>query len=70
VCADCRADGLGRDPLVLRCEAILAAVVRRGPWARHQLRRLWTETDAAGRATVAAWVAAHDAEIPADPPGR
>ena len=33
VCADCRADGLGRDPLELRCEAILAAAVRRGPWA-------------------------------------
>ena len=35
VCADCRADGLGRDRMVVRCEAILAAAVRpdRGPAA-------------------------------------
>lgn len=70
VCADCRADGLGRDPLELRCEAILAAAVRRGPWARRQLRALWNGADAAGRARVAAWVAAHDAEIPPAPRGR
>jgi hypothetical protein len=70
VCADCRADGLGRDPLELRCEAILAAAVRRGPWARRQLRALWNGADAAGRARVAAWVAAHDAEIPSAPRGR
>ena len=67
VCEDCRADGLGRDPIELRCEAILAAAVRRGPWARRQLRRLWEGADAAGRATVAALVAAHDARIPAAP---
>ena len=66
VCADCRADGLGRDPIVVRCEAILAAAVRRGPWARRELRRLWNAADAADRATITAWVAAHDAR---DPPG-
>ena len=64
VCADCRADGLGRDPMVVRCEAILAAAVRRGPWARRELRRLWNAADAADRATITAWVAAHDARIP------
>ncbi len=35
VCADCRADGLGRNPIVLRCEAILAprCAAARGPAA-------------------------------------
>ena len=70
VCADCRADGLGRDPMVVRCEAILAAAVRRGPWARRELRRLWNAADAADRATVTAWVAAHDARIPPAPRDR
>jgi hypothetical protein len=70
VCADCRADGLGRDPLELRCEAILTAAVRRGPWARRQLRALWNGADAAGRATVAAFVAAHADRIPPAPLGR
>ena len=65
VCADCRADGLGRHPMVVRCEAILAAAVRRGPWSdTRELRRLWNASDAADRATVTAWVAAHDARIP------
>ena len=58
--------GSAVDPMVVRCEAILAAAVRRGPWARRELRRLWNGADAADRATVAAWVAAHDA---AHPPG-
>jgi hypothetical protein len=64
VCADCRADGLGRHPMVVRSEAILAAAVRRGPWARRELRPLWNAADAADRATITAWVAAHDARIP------
>ena len=35
VCADCRADGLGRDPIVVRCEAILPrrCAADRGPAA-------------------------------------
>ena len=70
VCADCRADGLGRDPIVVRCEAILAAAVRRGPWARRELRRLWNAADAADRATITAWVAAHDARIAPAPRDR
>jgi hypothetical protein len=70
VCADCRADGLGRDPIVVGCEAILAAVVRRGPWARRELRRLWNAAEAADRATITAWVAAHDAQIPPAPRDR
>ena len=70
VCADCRADGLGRHPMVVRCEAILAAAVRRGPWARRELRRLWNAADAADRATITAWVAAHDARIPPAPRDR
>jgi hypothetical protein len=70
VCADCRADGLGRDPIMVRCEAILSAAVRRGPWARRELRRLWDDADAADRATIAAFVAANDARIPAAPRGR
>jgi hypothetical protein len=55
---------------VARCEAILAAAVRRGPWARRELRRLWDDASAADRATIAAFVAAHDARIPAAPRGR
>ena len=70
VCADCRADGLGRHPMVVRCEAILAAAMRRGPWARRKLRRLWNAADAADRATITAWVAAHDARNPPAPRDR
>ena len=70
VCADCRADGLGRHPMVVRCEAILAAAVRRGRWARRELRRLWNAAEAADRATITAWVAAHDAQIPPAPRDR
>ena len=62
--------GSAVDPMVVRCEAILAAAVRRGPWARRQLRRLWNGADAADRATIAAWVAAHDARIPPAPRDR
>ena len=62
--------GSGGSPLELRCEDILGAAVRRGPWARRQLRALWNGADAAGRARVAAWVAAHNAEIPPAPRGR
>jgi len=70
VCADCRADGLGRHPMVVRCEAILSAVVRRGRWARRELRRLGNAADAADRATITAWVAAHDARIAPAPRDR
>ena len=45
-----------------RCAAV------RGPAA--SCGALWNGADAAGRATVAAWVAAHDAEIPPAPRGR
>ena len=38
--------------------------------ARRALRRLWDAADAAGRATIAAFVAANDARIPAAPRGR
>jgi hypothetical protein len=70
VCADGRADGLGRHPMVVRCEAILAAAVRRGPWARRELRRLWNAADATDRATITAWVPAHDARIAPAPRDR
>ena len=53
--------------MVVRCEAILAAAVRRGPWARRELRPLWNAADAADRATITAWVAAHDARNPPAP---
>ena len=45
-----------------RCAAV------RGPAASCDA--LWNGADAAGRARVAAWVAAHDAEIPPAPRGR
>lgn len=70
VCADCRADGLGRDPMQLRCEAVLAAAVRRGPWARRELRRLWDAADAAGRASIEAFVAANNHRVPPAPKGH